>query len=349
MAPKYWMITDRNVLRNSQGIALNLGPDYNTDKESLTYWESDGNGSIGDINSWKIVSEQIFQDDLQQAVNVFAQNKNPTKIEDQPHITLFVHGYNEKWDDAAKLYKNICDSLYSESNSLGTCVLFTWPSEGMLIDYLPDRKHAKNAAPDLADVFSDLYDSLTKNQAIAVNDPTKVCRTRTSVIVHSMGNWVLQNAMQSAWTRKNQPLQMSLINQLIMVAADVDNDLFKSGENVDKSDGDAIANLTYRVTALYTRRDDVLLASAGLKHFGKRRLGRSGLDNNYVPPDNICDIDCSKLISENPISVHSAYFDIGSQTYDLMRDILIGIDRNIITMKYLKSTTQDTEDNTPVF
>jgi len=42
-----------------------------------------------------------------------------------------------------------------------------------------------------------------------------------------MGNYVLQTAMQFAWTRKNQPLLVSLLNQLVIVAADVDNDLFK--------------------------------------------------------------------------------------------------------------------------
>ena len=51
-----------------------------------------------------------------------------------------------------------------------------------------------------------------------------------------------------------------------MVAADVDNDLFRSGENVQHGDGEGLANLSYRITALYTGRDNVLGASAGLKH-----------------------------------------------------------------------------------
>jgi esterase/lipase superfamily enzyme len=106
----------------------------------------------------------------------------------------------------------------------------------------------------------------------------KACRAKTSVIAHSMGNYVLQCALQVCWTRKNQPLLTSLLNQLppmtprrlvclgsLMVAADVDNDLFKSGETTDKSDGDAIANLTYRVTALYSGLDTTL---------GQPRLGR---------------------------------------------------------------------------
>jgi len=45
----------------------------------------------------------------------------------------------------------------------------------------------------------------------------------------------------------------------------------------DNHDGAAVVNLTYRTTALYSRRDAVSGASAGLKHFGTRRLGRSDL------------------------------------------------------------------------
>jgi esterase/lipase superfamily enzyme len=99
--------------------------------------------------------------------------------------------------------------------------------------------------------------------------------------------------MATAWTRKNQPLLASLVNQLIMVAADVDNDVFEPLSS-DTTDGNAVANLTYRITALFSGRDAVLGASAGLKHFGSRRLGRSGLP--VEPPtgkDNIWDIDCS--------------------------------------------------------
>jgi hypothetical protein len=88
-----------------------------------------------------------------------------------------------------------------------------------------------------------------------------------------MGTYLLQKAMAVVWTRKNQPLLMSLINQLPMVAADVDNDLFKSGETIQVSDGDAIANLTYRVAALYSGKDPVMGLSAGLKAFRETPSG----------------------------------------------------------------------------
>jgi hypothetical protein len=130
---------------------------------------------------------------------------------------------------------------------------------------------------------------------------------------------------------------MSLMSQLLMVAADVDNDLFRTGETVSHGDGGGIANLTYRVTALDTGRDSVLGASSGLKHFGKRRLGRSGLDLTYAIPDNVWEVDGSKLIDSklNGINVHGAYFTQQAKCYDLMRAALRGIDRSVLVSEGL--------------
>jgi hypothetical protein len=151
-----------------------------------------------------------------------------------------------------------------------------------------------------------------------------------------MGNYVLQKAMSAAWTRKNQPLLASLLNQLVMVAADVDNDLFDAGAP-DNGDGAAIVNLTYRITALYSGRDAVLGASAGLKHFGTRRLGRSGLAHQPplvdTPPetDNVWDVDCSSFFppSIGGEAIHGAYFETDG-TIELMRQVLRGLDRKVL-------------------
>lgn len=315
MARRRWMITDREVLSDGLG----------DDQDALTYWISDA-GAVDDFSSWKPVTWKRFRDLL-----VAEADKFPVvpleRSDEQKHVTLFVHGYNNDWTDAAKRYDSICKKLF-EANDLGICVLFTWPSDGMPTNYLPDRSDARESAPNLASVLGDLYDWLIKKQAEGAESPSKACRAKTSLIAHSMGNYVLQNAMQIAWTRKNQPLLTSMLSQLVMVAADVDNDLFASGEETDRSDGDAIANLCYRVTALYTGLDSVLGISAGLKHFGKRRLGRSGLDRTVPAPDNVWDKDCTDWL-RGMSSTHSAYFE-SDKTLAFMRDVLRGVDRNIL-------------------
>jgi esterase/lipase superfamily enzyme len=316
--PRYWMIADRNVTTDGLGAE--------TDK--VTYWVTDSE-DVDVFKNWTKLRGDAFQKQLVAAAETFPAIDDPSRYDEQKHVTLFVHGYNNDWRDAANRYRGICQNLFGGDDSLGLCVLFSWPSAGSPAAYLPDRMEAREAAADLADVLTALYDWLLKKQTDAAKSPDKACKAKTSLIAHSMGNFVLQKAMQLAWTRKNRPLLVSLLSQLLMVAADVDNDLFKSGETVDGSDGDAIANLCYRISILYSGRDAVLGTSAGLKHFGKRRLGRSGLDPEVEVPDNVCQFDCSELISPSATEIHSAYF-FEQKTIELMQGILRGVDRKLL-------------------
>lgn len=316
--PTHWMISNRNPTSSTLG----------TTRSALTYWTSDSH-DLHKLSSWRQVpNAAAFRTLLAAAADAF-----PTYAETdhtrQHHVTLFVHGYNNSFEDAARRYESLCRSLFHGPRSLGHCVLFTWPSNGKVYGYLPDREDARASAPDLASVLNTLYDWMLAKQHETAQPNGIPCKAKTSILAHSMGNYVLQHAMQYAWTRNNQPLLVSLVNQLVMIAADVDNDLFASGELQAGTDGDAIANLTYRVTALYSGRDDVLGVSAGLKHFGKRRLGRSGLDRAQPPSDNVWDVDCTPLFGKRTKDIHSAYFET-EKTLALLRDVLRGIDRTVL-------------------
>jgi len=315
----YWMITNREVQPDG------FGDDF----DSLTFW-TNPNGKLDQFSEWKRIEKP---DDFRNALIAIA-NKFPDPLvvppEQQKHVTIFVHGFDTNWVSAVQRYGKIVNSLFSGDNSMGECILFTWPSKGSLAGYLPDRSEARKSAEDFSLVLSDLYDWMAKKQQDAAEDPRNGCRAQTSLIAHSMGNYVVQNAMNFAWTRKNRPLLMSLINQYVMAAADVDNDIFRAGDSVQHGDGEGIANLTYRATALFSGKDAVLGVSAGLKHFGKRRLGRAGLDRTCPIPDNVWDIDCSNWFDGvNGVEVHSAYFDV-DKCYTLMRALLQGLDRTVL-------------------
>jgi esterase/lipase superfamily enzyme len=316
------MISNRVV--KGQGFGGDLGP--------VQYWVS-ASGPLDNFRNWQNVSADDFKTALIKAAGRF-----PAPVDggnaDQSHVCFFVHGYNVGWQDAARRYEKVCGQLFSGPEGLGLCVCFDWPSLGHPWDYLPDRSHARQCALDLANVLSELYDWLLQKQADATEDSADACRAKVSLIAHSMGNYLLQKAMAAAWTRKNQPLLVSLINQLIMVAADVDNDLYDPDSH-DAADGNAVANLTYRITALFSGRDEVLGASAGLKHFGSRRLGRSGLSTR--PPsgkDNVWDVDCSGFFPATigGGAIHSAYFEV-AETIELIREILKGTDRGVLATK----------------
>ena len=118
-------------------------------------------------------------------------------------------GYNTTWAEAARRYRQISSALYTGRSSLGLCVLFTWPSDGLKVGYYPDRLDARRSADELAQVLSTLYDHLRRNQERTMETGQPQCRVKISIIAHSMGNDLLQKAIHHVWTRKNQPLLVS--------------------------------------------------------------------------------------------------------------------------------------------
>ncbi len=314
----FFMISNRN--QEKQGLGKDLGP--------TLYFESPAESDPTKMSSWTSLSAQQFVARLRELADGFDQVPD-SQNEDQQHISLFVHGYNVSWDAASKRYAQIKTTLFDASD-LGVLILFTWPSNGSPAGYLPDREDARDSAAGIVDMLVFLNEYLTARQRLAAQeqDPNKLCRAKLSVIAHSMGNYVMQKALAVAAKRLNSPQLITLLNQVVMVAADVDNDLFQKDKPED-SDGSLMANLCYRIGALYTGLDQVLGASAGLKHFGARRLGRSGLEDRTKVWSNVFDIDVSDLVAGNE-NIHSAVFD-SPDAMKLVEQMLRGVDRRILS------------------
>ena len=316
--PPLYMITNRNVA--DDGLGIELDP-------VTRYYECAPDADPSKFASWAEVKKR---DDFIGKLRKLAQRFKPiapdgSDNEDQQHLSMFVHGFNVDWVSAATRYAQIKRDLFDAKN-LGVLVLYTWPSNGSPAGYLPDREDARDSAAPIADLLVFLNAYLTDQQRAAADlqDPKKLCRAKLSVIAHSMGNYVMQKALAVAAKRLNSPQLITLINQLVMVAADVDNDLFQKDKPED-SDGSLMANLCYRIGALYTGLDQVLGASAGLKHFGTRRLGRSGLEDDNDVWNNVFDLDVSKFV-QGIKNTHSAVFD-SPDAMSLVERILRGVDR----------------------
>ena len=336
-----YMITNRKV--ESDGLGSKL------DAANTSYFTSEQSGkALCSLNGWNKISAEKFRAQLMEEADAFPQNSDLLQAEasneEQKHVTLFIHGFNNDWVQAVERYQQIKKSMFTGAKGLGIPILFTWPSNGSAAAYLPDREDARAAAAQLADVFVHLHDHLsTMQRAAAISNirtgsvegakQTTVCRAKVSVIAHSMGNYVLQNALAIASRKLNNPQLITLIHQLVMVAADVDNDIFQKDRPED-ADGSLMTNLCYRISAMYTGLDQVLGASAGLKHFGTRRLGRSGLSDKSTVWDNVFDMDVTALLDGQP-NIHSAVFDTAA-TRALLVDTLRGVDRNLLVRDHLR-------------
>jgi esterase/lipase superfamily enzyme len=160
-------------------------------------------------------------------------------------VLVFVHGYNNKFDDAVYRFAQI----EKDSQAPTVPVLFTWPSAGKLLAYPYDRESANFSRTGLEKVLQSLVD-----------DP-KV--KEVAVLAHSMGNWVTLEALRQMAIRHGAV--PAKIEQVMLAAPDVDVDVART--QVDDM-GPHRPHFT-----LFVSQDDRALA-ASKRFWGSRdRLG----------------------------------------------------------------------------
>jgi esterase/lipase superfamily enzyme len=128
-------------------------------------------------------------------------------------VLVFVHGFNNRFDDAVYRFAQIVH----DSGVPVVPVLFTWPSRGelRLRAYTYDRESANYSR----DALESLLNSLDGYPAVS----------EVYVLAHSMGNWIALEALRSRAIRGNAALaKRSKLRNAMLVAPDVDVDVFRS-------------------------------------------------------------------------------------------------------------------------
>jgi esterase/lipase superfamily enzyme len=130
-------------------------------------------------------------------------------------VLVFVHGFNNRFDDAVYRFAQIVH----DSKAPAIPVLFTWPSRGetKLRAYTYDRESANYSRGAL----EDLLNSLTSLPAV----------TEVNLLAHSMGNWVALEALRGRSIRRSASpglLKNDKLKNAMLVAPDVDVDVFRT-------------------------------------------------------------------------------------------------------------------------
>ncbi|PDT77496.1 hypothetical protein CO676_33080 [Sinorhizobium sp. BJ1] len=129
-------------------------------------------------------------------------------------VVIFVHGYNNSFDDAAKATGKICNTLSAEF----VCVSLSWPaggSGGAFYGYNIDRESGEFAVSDLKKAI----------RIISGTDGVK----RLHLIAHSRGADVLISALQQlgmeAYATRSSPTERYKISNVVLFAPDIDLDV----------------------------------------------------------------------------------------------------------------------------
>ena len=204
-------------------------------------------------------------------------------------VFIFVHGYNNTFEDAARRTAQMAYDLDFD----GTPMLYSWPSQGSASAYAVDEAAVGISGRRLAD-FLETVVTLSGAQ-------------RIHLIAHSMGNRALIEALQTYLAKRAPENRRHIFGQIVFTAPDVDRDYFT----------DAIPSLAgsaERVT-LYASDNDYALRTSQFVH-GAPRAGTAG-DDVIVRLAGLDSIDMSSVPAD---ALGHSYFAANSGAiFDIFR------------------------------
>jgi len=219
------------------------------------------------------------------AVNDVAKRTGHSKV------LVFVHGFNNRFDDAVYRFAQIVH----DSKAPAIPVLFTWPSLGdlRLRAYTYDRESTNFSR----DALEELLDTLTRQSRVS----------EVNVLAHSMGNWITLEALRGRSIRASRSaynLKSDKLKNVLMVAPDVDVDVFRT-------ELQRMGSFRPRIF-LFVSRDDEALRLSQFIWGGAPRLG--DVNANQEPYQTQCERDRIEVFDLT--SLKSADRDAHDRAFD---------------------------------
>lgn len=236
-------------------------------------------------------------------------------------ILFYVHGFNNSQAVMLERHRKLRAGLAAHGFD-GVVVSFDWPSADSALNYLEDRKDAKQTALRLVDEGISSFAALQRPD----------CRINMHILAHSMGCYVVREAFDDADDRPAVAGRSWAVSQVMLVAGDVSESSLGAGNPKSSS----LYRHCVRLTNYYNPLDGVLSVS-GIKRVGVApRAGRVGLPE--VVPEKAVNLYCGAYyrahkdeFDDDPISgAHRFYFDDATFMEDVYHTVEGQLDRHEI-------------------
>ncbi|GAU83386.1 alpha/beta hydrolase [Bosea sp. BIWAKO-01] len=193
-------------------------------------------------------------------------------------VLLFVHGFNNRFEDAVYRFAQIVHD--SDANVVP--LLFTWPSRGSLFAYGYDRESTNYSRHALEAILQ----ALARDPAVG----------EVSILAHSMGNWLALESLRQMAIRNGQIAPK--IANIMLASPDVDVDVFRTQiAEIGKSRSKF---------TLFVSQDDRALAVSRRVWGSTARLGAINPEaepyRDELAADGITVLDLTKLRSDDRLN-----------------------------------------------
>lgn len=229
------------------------------------------------------------------------------QMELQRDMVIFIHGFNVDWFEAVASAMALELMLNRHSQDIDdlkdtSVFLFTWPSNGKMMKnkaYLSDRSDAEDSGIAVARGFLKLRDFLMTLRPKHKDPEINECGQQLHLLCHSMGNYVLQHAVNALHELNNQKNLPQLFQHIFMCAPDVDDNIFELDQPMAN-----LHRLARQVTVYYNNGDLAMCISDYTKG-NIDRLGHNGPARPLQLHNKINQLNCSNIVCG--ITEHSYY------------------------------------------
>lgn len=230
-------------------------------------------------------------------------------------VLLFIHGFNVSWTEAVgtalSLQEMLNHSPDGDPEQGVQVVLFSWPSDGMalpFVSYKSDRSEAAGSGNAVGRAILKVRDFLASLRRA----DEELCKQDLHILCHSMGNYLLQNAVErcDAFTPGNALPR--LFEHIFLCAPDVDDTVLEEGQPLDQ------LHELARSVSVYHNRGDVALVVSDFTKGNPDRLGSNGPARPAVVHNKIHQVDCTPIVKG--LAEHS-YYLVGHVNADIRMSI----------------------------
>ncbi|MGE3979642.1 MAG: alpha/beta hydrolase [Nitrospira sp.] len=230
-------------------------------------------------------------------------------------VLLYIHGFNVSWTEAVGSALSLQEMLThcpdGDPEQSVQVVLFTWPSDGMalpFVSYKSDRSEAAGSGNAVGRAILKVRDFLASLRRA----DEELCKQDLHILCHSMGNYLLQNALErcDAFTPGNALPR--LFEHIFLCAPDVDDTVLEKGQPLDR------LHELARSVSVYHNRGDVALVVSDFTKGNPDRLGSNGPARPAVVHNKVHQVDCTPIV--HGLAEHS-YYLVGHVNADIRMSI----------------------------
>ncbi|WP_339913640.1 alpha/beta fold hydrolase [uncultured Brevundimonas sp.] len=220
---------------------------------------------------------------------------------------VFIHGFNVTFNGALEAAALLARDVRVGDDPVNV-MLFSWPSDGAavpLMSYYSDREDARASGPAIARAFLKLQEYLVQLNA------DDYCQRCLHLLTHSMGAYVLRNALQAVRAKDPRALTRTF-DQILLAAPDEDDDAFETDDKLR-----LLPRLGRQVTVYFNPNDKGLIISDRTK-LNPDRLGSGGPRLIDLIPKKVVMVDCRRVAGHaDPFIEHSYYIRSRAMSADI--------------------------------